>query len=434
MSRMGSNRDFSDSIKLEVIKNNLKKNNGSICCETCKAKLNSIDECHFDHIYPFAKGGKSTFDNCQILCSDCNLRKNDKELQDFMIEEKAKQFLSGVQLNDTPAEIGSKTTAEEDSIENNKQSTKLTKAEFDAEIKRFIDRKGDIHKIDFTRAYNKLPSVWYVREYYGDLNTLKKAFGIEDLSQNWTRENIKQALLDYVSIHGDVCQKDLKKKNKLPSYPCILKYYSEYKSFSVFKQEVLGITDVYKVWTKEEALAAGKAFVINNGSLSEKDLKSKNGLPTAKVIYSHFGTLSKYQELIGSKVNKVNELITRQQIIDAVNQYFGNKERIINSRQDFLKTFPYSASSIHRLFGPFLQFCADNNITVLNAKIASYSKKEIDDAIHSWVFSGKDIPKSTELTKWGLPSMSSIMKYYENWKEPFVLYKKIYDEANRNKL
>ena len=89
---MGNNREFSDSIKLEVIKNNLKTNNGSICCEVCKTKLNSIDECHFDHIYPFAKGGKSTLENCQILCSECNLRKNDKEIHDFMIEEKQNNF------------------------------------------------------------------------------------------------------------------------------------------------------------------------------------------------------------------------------------------------------------------------------------------------------------------------------------------------------
>ncbi len=66
---MDNTRVFSDSIKLEVIKNNLKKNNGSICCEICHDRLNSIDECHFDHIYPYSKGGKSTFENCQILCS-----------------------------------------------------------------------------------------------------------------------------------------------------------------------------------------------------------------------------------------------------------------------------------------------------------------------------------------------------------------------------
>ena len=77
-----SNRDFSDSIKLEVIKANLEKYNGKICCEVCGAQLSSIKDCHFDHIHPFAKGGKSTLENCQLLCADCNLKKNDKELKD----------------------------------------------------------------------------------------------------------------------------------------------------------------------------------------------------------------------------------------------------------------------------------------------------------------------------------------------------------------
>lgn len=60
---MAIQRDFSDSVKFEVVKDNLKKNSGSICCEVCKIKLNSIDECHFDHIKPFAKGGQSSIDD-----------------------------------------------------------------------------------------------------------------------------------------------------------------------------------------------------------------------------------------------------------------------------------------------------------------------------------------------------------------------------------
>lgn len=429
---MGNNRDFSDSIKLEIIKANLKKNNGSICCETCKTKLSSIDECHFDHIYPFAKGGKSTLENCQILCSDCNLRKNDKELQDFVLEEKAKQFLSGAQLNkDQIDEPGENETSIIDL--NKTHSERLTKEEFDAEIQRFIDKKGDIHKVDFTRTYNKLPSVWYVREYYGDLNSLKKAFGIEDLSLNWTRDRIKDVLLDYVSIHGDVCEKDLKKKNGLPSYPCIMKYYSEYTSFSLFKQEVLEIKNVYKVWSKEEVISAGKAFVKENGSLTEKDLKAKNGLPTSKVIYNFFGSMNNYQRVIGAPVKDATTFITKEAIEAAVDDYFGEDERVVESRKAFFESFPYKSDIIYKRYGSFDNFCSITGIRFLNVKKASYSKKEIDDAIHAWIFDGNDIPKTKELTKNGLPSMASIMKYYENWKEPFIIYKKIYDEANRNK-
>ena len=88
-------RDFTDSIKFSVVRDNLEKNNGRICCEICGKELKSINECHFDHIEAYAKGGKSIKTNCQILCSDCNLKKNDKELADFLLDEKAKKFLEG---------------------------------------------------------------------------------------------------------------------------------------------------------------------------------------------------------------------------------------------------------------------------------------------------------------------------------------------------
>lgn len=432
---MGNNRDFSDSIKLEVIKNILKANNGSICCEICKIRLNSIDECHFDHIYPFAKGGKSTLENCQILCSECNLRKNDKELQEFVLEEKAKQFLSGVQLSSAAGE-NENVDQNVDSVEetNQTRSNRLTKEEFDYEIQRFIDKKGDIHKVDFTRAYNKLPSVLYVKEYYGDLNSLKKAFGIEDLSLNWTRERIKQVLLDYVSVHGDVSEKDLKKKNGLPSYPCVLKYYSEYKSFSLFKKKVLGIQNVYKIWTKDEVIASGIAFVKKHGSLTEKDLKAKNGLPTSKVIYNYFGTIRNFQRAIGAPVNDATNFITKEAVEAAVDEYFSGRERVVESRKVFFESFPYKPDIIYKRYGSFDNFCSVTGIKFLNVKKASYSKKEINDAIHNWIFNGNDMPKAKDLTKLGLPSMGSIMKFYESWKEPFYLYKKIYDEAHRNRL
>ena len=367
------------------------------------------------------------------MFSECNLRKNDKELQDFILEEKAKTFLAGTPISDKQIDNESDIHNMDETTDTNYQSRKLTKEEFDNAIQRFIDKKGDIHKVDFTRAYNKLPSVCYVREYYGDLNTLKKAFGIEDMSLNWTRERIKQALLDYINIHGQVSEKDLKKKNGLPSYPCIMKYYPEYKSFSLFKKEVLGVQNVYKIWTKEEVLERGRAFVKENGSLTEKDLKAKNGLPTTKVIYNHFGTINNFQRAIGAPVKDLNSYVSKEMIELAVDKYFGDHERVVESRKTFFETFPYKAGVIYSRYGTFDEFCLVTGIKFINVKKASYSKKEIDDSIHSWIFTGKDIPKAKDLTKLGLPSMGSIMKFYENWREPFVLYKKIYDEANRNK-
>ena len=55
----------------------------------------------------------------------------------------------------------------------------------------------------------------------------------------------------------------------------------------------------------------------------------------------------------------------------------------------------------------------------------------MDDAVAEWIKSGKEIPAAKELSKLGLPSMSVILKYYEDWKEPFILYRKLYDKLNK---
>ena len=78
-----SKTDFSDSVKLGTITNNLRKNNGEIHCAICGTKPSSIQECHFDHIFPFAKGGRSTAENCQILCTACNLKRQIKNCMIF---------------------------------------------------------------------------------------------------------------------------------------------------------------------------------------------------------------------------------------------------------------------------------------------------------------------------------------------------------------
>ena len=75
-------------------------------------------------------------------------------------------------------------------------------------------------------------------------------------------------------------------------------------------------------------------------------------------------------------------------------------------------------------------FCRKYDITVRKSKKAKYSKQEVDDAIAKWVRSGKKIPPAKDLSKLGLPSVSVILKYYEDWKEPFILYQKLYDKLN----
>ncbi|WP_207767816.1 HNH endonuclease [Heyndrickxia camelliae] len=45
----------------------------SFCGKTAKEST-----LHIDHIIPVSKGGATTEDNLQVLCSECNLQKNNK--------------------------------------------------------------------------------------------------------------------------------------------------------------------------------------------------------------------------------------------------------------------------------------------------------------------------------------------------------------------
>mgnify|MGYP003308787993 CR=1 FL=1 len=168
-------RDFSDSIKFAVVREILEKNNGRICCEICKKELRSINEGHFDHIEAFVKGGKSSKSNCQILCSDCNLKKNDKELADYILDEKAKKFLKG---NSQDIIINQEKIHNLENI--NKNPEEMTKEKFNSIISAFINKKGNIHKVDFNRVYNNLPSIKYVYKYYGDFSSLKQSFNLKE--------------------------------------------------------------------------------------------------------------------------------------------------------------------------------------------------------------------------------------------------------------
>lgn len=275
-----------------------------------------------------------------------------------------------------------------------------------------------------------MPSIHYVRKYYGDLRTLKKAFGVEDLSVNWSREAIKATLERYIEQNGDILQKDLTKKNKLPSLPCILGHYPEYKSFTDIKKNMLNLT-VRSSWDMQSVIRAGKDYVEKHGKITESSLRAENNLPTARVVYNYFGSLAAYQQAVGSAISQKNDFISEEEIENAVNQFFGEKERVVVSMKEFFKSFPYSSSTIHKRFGSFATFCQKHNINVKHSKKAKYTKQEVDDAAAKWVKAGKEIPAAKELSRLGLPSMSVILKYYENWKEPFVLYRKLYDKLDK---
>ena len=47
-------------------------------CPICGDEF-EFEQMHADHITPWSKGGKTTPDNCQMLCRDCNLKKGAQE-------------------------------------------------------------------------------------------------------------------------------------------------------------------------------------------------------------------------------------------------------------------------------------------------------------------------------------------------------------------
>lgn len=410
-----NDRFFSESIQYQAVLSNLEQNNGQLKCAFCGKNLTSKSECHFDHILAYAKGGKSTLENCQILCMDCNLSKSDKEMHDFLLEEKAKRFMSGENIN---SDIS--TTPQPTVIINEK----MTKEKFDTIVGEFIKKKGDIKKVDFTRDKNGLPSVAYVTKYYGSMNGLKLAFGIK-LDVVWTRENIWERLVEYSKINPEFKQADLVKANNLPSLPCILSYYPEYKNFSDVKI-ALGLDLNYELWSKEKVVVACKKYLKTHDKITQRDLRKENGLPTTKVIYNFFGTMQRFQEEIGSIVSKRQEFISKEEILAATEEIVSKSGAMFESRTAFLEMFPYSLSVIMHRFGSFDSFVEQANIKLLNTKKAKYTKQEVDNIVLAYLKDGNSIPTSAkQLSTLNLPSSSTILRFYDDWKEPFVVFSKM---------
>ena len=65
-------REPSDRLKVQVLMRD--GNRCRICGVECSDGLHNI---HFDHIIPWSKGGETTLENLQVLCSDCNEAKGD---------------------------------------------------------------------------------------------------------------------------------------------------------------------------------------------------------------------------------------------------------------------------------------------------------------------------------------------------------------------
>ncbi len=410
-----NDRFFSDSIQYQAVLSNLEKNNGQLKCAFCGKILASKSECHFDHIIAYAKGGKSTIDNCQILCSNCNLSKSDKEMHDFLLEEKAKKFMSGENI-DSDFSLPYQSTFTNDE--------KMTKEKFDIIVGDFIKKNGNIKKIDFSRDRNGLPSVAYVSKFYGSMNEMKLAFGIKP-DVIWNRETIWKRLIEYSTINPEFKQVDLVKANDLPSLPCILSYYPEYENFSDIKI-ALGLQLNYELWSKEKVIDACKFYLKTHKKITQKDLKKENGLPTAKVIYHFFGTMQTFQEEIGSEVSKTQEYISKEKILSVTKEITSKYGEKFESRNAFLEVFPYSLSVIIDRLGSFDSFLEQTNIKIIYSKKAKYSKQEVDEIILSYIKAGNPIPSAgKKLSSLNLPSVSTILRFYDDWKEPFIIFKKM---------
>ena len=412
-----SDRLFSDSVQYQAVLANLEKNNGQIKCAICGKNLVSKSECHFDHIIAYAKGGKSTLDNCQILCTACNLSKSDKELHDFMMEEKAKRFMAGIAVD---TDLSSIPTTEQASTD----SKKTTKERFDSIVGAFIKKNGDIKKVDFTRDKNSLPSIAYVKKYYGSMNELKLAFGLKaDII--WDRERIWDTLVEYSKTNPEFKQADLTKANGLPSLPCILSYFPEYKNFSDVKN-ALGLALNYELWSKERVIIACRKYLETHSKITLKDLRKENGLPTAKVIYNFYGSMQKFQEEIGSDISKPQQFVSKEELLKTAKEITERYGATFTDRAAFLEIFPYSQSVIISRFGSFDVFVKATKITIIKNKKAKYTKQEVDESILSYLKEGNPIPSSAkQLSSLYLPSSSTILRFYDDWKEPFVIFLKM---------
>ena len=410
-----NDRFFSDSVQYQAVLLNLEKNNGQLKCALCGKNLVSKSECHFDHILAYAKGGKSTLDNCQILCTDCNLSKSDKDMRDFILEEKAKKFMSGETISD---DSGS-STQQVSTIDG-----KMTKERFDAIVGEFINNHGNIKKVDFTRDRNGLPSVAYVTKFYGSMNELKMAFGLK-MDRVWNRESIWERLVEYSKSNPDFKQADLTKENELPSLPCILSYYPEFKNYSDIRI-ALGLDLNYEQWPKEKVINASRNYLKTHSRILLKDLRKENGLPTSKVVYNYFGTMEEFQKAIGSEVSKKQNYITKEEIMRATEEIINQNGSTFESRASFLDIFPYSQSVIIRRFDSFDAFVREANIRFIKNKKSKYTKQEVDDIILSYLKEGNPIPyHSKQLSDYNLPSSSTILRFYDDWKEPFVIFSKM---------
>jgi hypothetical protein len=72
VKKISTARDPSLRLRFQVMRRD------NFTCQQCGASpaKNPSVELHLDHIFPWSKGGQTTYDNLQTLCSNCNLGKS----------------------------------------------------------------------------------------------------------------------------------------------------------------------------------------------------------------------------------------------------------------------------------------------------------------------------------------------------------------------
>ena len=74
-NRLAEKRTFTGKLRLQVLERD------NFRCVLCGRSAEDGVTLHTDHIIPFSQGGKTTLQNAQTLCGDCNNAKSDRRIK-----------------------------------------------------------------------------------------------------------------------------------------------------------------------------------------------------------------------------------------------------------------------------------------------------------------------------------------------------------------
>lgn len=401
---MSSGREFSDSTKLKATMRNLRKY-GQLTCESCQKNVKP-EEMHYDHIVAWINGGRSILDNCQILCNECNEKKSDRPLEDFKIEQDAKDIVA------TSKSLSIKC----EPVLNNKAKGIMPKEMAIKMIKDFYKVHKNINHKDFLlhNVSSSLPSIHWIRVYWGSVTKMKEQLNLNP-RQYWTREKSLNALKKWIDEHRTINSGDLGSKNNLPSQTVVRKYFG---SLSNLKRE-LNLEKKPSWQNIEDIEAAVEAYVKKKGirEITTKELVFKNGLPSWPVIHREYGSMAEFEKRNNLIVKQTS--ITKIDIEDRLRKKFGDNKRVLNNKRELFSTIKTTEDTIIRMYGDFDNFLREARIE-LDRRKYKWTKKEIEETTLKFIQeNGIKIPKKSELTRLGLPSAPTYSRYWPNYKIAF---------------